>query len=483
MSPEQAQGKKVDTRSDIFSFGAVLYEMLTGRRAFEGESSLSTLSSILRDDVKPMIEVAPDVPPQLEAVILQCLKKNPDDRWQTMHDVQAALAVLKRESDSGSLYTSRFAAPSSAGVVPPSIASPSQMSSPPSLPGSGGNPPTGALPAAASQISASPQSANAKKSNAMILIAAVAVLVIAAVGGGVWFMKQQAAKKAAAEAAAAQAAATPPPPVEVTPPPPADETVTNDSILELVKEKVPTGVILDHIRGANNTKFDLSTPEIIRLSKGGVSQTIFDQMRNPKRPPVVAPVVAKQAAPAPVAAPVKPVVPATPAPAPVAEPTPAPVAVAPPPPPTPPPPPVPQTTAVMVPDATPFQMILAADIPAEIEIGASVKFTLPEDFKVNGMTILQKGAVVTGEISETGKKKKFLGIGGGNKLSFTLSKVVGPRGVTMNIRALSARRADGATQRQVDTGKNGASKTVAAVRGTEYIGYVDGTQTVNVPNK
>src|SRR5665213_3425763 len=104
MSPEQAQGKKVDTRSDIFSFGAVFYEMLTGRRAFEGESSLSTLSSILRDDVRPMIEVAPDVPPQLEAVIQQCLRKMPDDRWQTMREVQAALSVLKRESDSGSLY-------------------------------------------------------------------------------------------------------------------------------------------------------------------------------------------------------------------------------------------------------------------------------------------------------------------------------------------------------------------------------------------
>ncbi len=69
MSPEQAQGKKVDTRSDIFSFGAVLYEMATGVRAFEGESSLSTLSAILRDEALPMSEVAPDVPPQLEDVI------------------------------------------------------------------------------------------------------------------------------------------------------------------------------------------------------------------------------------------------------------------------------------------------------------------------------------------------------------------------------------------------------------------------------
>ena len=66
MSPEQAQGKKVDTRSDIFSFGVVLYEMVTGARAFEGDSTLSTLSAILRDEVRPMAEFAPEAPPQIE---------------------------------------------------------------------------------------------------------------------------------------------------------------------------------------------------------------------------------------------------------------------------------------------------------------------------------------------------------------------------------------------------------------------------------
>lgn len=484
MSPEQAQGKKVDPRSDIFSFGAVLYEMLTGRRAFEGESSLSTLSAILRDDVKPMVEVAPDVPPQLEAVILQCLKKNPDERWQTMHDVQNALAVLKRESDSGSLYTSRFATPSMTGGVPPV---PSRTGSPASIPpvsmGPASAPPAVTPPG--SQVPAATAPAGTKKSNTMLLIAAAAVIVIAAAGGGVWFMNQQAAKKAAADAAAAaaQAAATPPPPVDATPAPPPEDVVTNDSILELVKEKVPSGIILDHIRNANKTKFDFSTAEIIRLAKGGVSQLIIDQMRNPKRAPVAAPVVARQVAPVAVPVAVKPVVPATPAPAPVAAPTPAPVAAAPPPPPTPAPPPKPQFTPVTVPDATPFSMVLAADIPVEIELGTPVKFTLPEDLKVSGMTVLQKGAVVTGEISETRKKKKFLGIGGGNKLSFTISKAVGPRGLMLNIRALSARRADGATQRQVETGKSGGNKTIAAAQGTEYIGYIDGTQTVNVPIK
>src|SRR5215471_2114910 len=108
MSPEQAQGKKVDTRTDIFSFGVVLYEMLTGRHAFEGDSAVSTLSSILRDEVKPMTEVVPDVPPQLDTVIQRCMRKNPDERWQTMTEVRTALSALKRESDTGALYTSRI---------------------------------------------------------------------------------------------------------------------------------------------------------------------------------------------------------------------------------------------------------------------------------------------------------------------------------------------------------------------------------------
>lgn len=133
----------------------------------------------------------------------------------------------------------------------------------------------------------------------------------------------------------------------------------------------------------------------------------------------------------------------------------------------------------MVPDAIPFRILLAADIPLDVELGAPVKFTIAEDFKVGGMVVLPKGMGVNGEISETSKRKKFLGIGGGAKLSFTLSKAFGTGGVELNVRALSARRADGATQRQVDIGKGG--KNVAAIQGTEYIGYVDGTQTVNVP--
>src|SRR6266849_2514234 len=82
MSPEQAEGKEIDARSDIFSFGAVLYEMVTGKRAFHGDSKLSTLSAILKEDPKPVSSIVTDVPRDLEKIISQCVRKDPDRRFQ-----------------------------------------------------------------------------------------------------------------------------------------------------------------------------------------------------------------------------------------------------------------------------------------------------------------------------------------------------------------------------------------------------------------
>jgi serine/threonine-protein kinase len=87
MSPEQAEGKPLDARSDIFSFGAVLYEMLSGTRAFAGHSVAHVLSAVLRDD-PPRLQQAPLA---LERMVRRCLSKNPADRFQTMHEVKASL--------------------------------------------------------------------------------------------------------------------------------------------------------------------------------------------------------------------------------------------------------------------------------------------------------------------------------------------------------------------------------------------------------
>ncbi len=83
MSPEQVEGKELDGRSDIFSFGAVLYEMLTGQRAFPGKSQLSVASAILEKEPEPISTLQPMTPPALERAVKRCLAKDPDDRWQT----------------------------------------------------------------------------------------------------------------------------------------------------------------------------------------------------------------------------------------------------------------------------------------------------------------------------------------------------------------------------------------------------------------
>src|ERR1700745_3864308 len=91
MSPEQVEGKEVDGRSDIFSLGAVLYEMLTGNKAFEGRSQLSVASAILEKEPAPISAVKPMTPPGLDHAIKKCLAKLPDERWQSASDLASEL--------------------------------------------------------------------------------------------------------------------------------------------------------------------------------------------------------------------------------------------------------------------------------------------------------------------------------------------------------------------------------------------------------
>jgi eukaryotic-like serine/threonine-protein kinase len=109
MSPEQIEGKEADARSDIFAFGAVLYEMATGKRAFEGKSQISVASSILEKDPEPISAAKPMTPPAFEHVVRTCLQKNPEERYQTAHDIKLELKWI---GEGGSSLA--------AAVVPPS---------------------------------------------------------------------------------------------------------------------------------------------------------------------------------------------------------------------------------------------------------------------------------------------------------------------------------------------------------------------------
>ncbi len=165
MSPEQAQGKKVDTRSDIFSFGVVLYEMVTGARAFQGDSALTTLSAILRDEAPPVAEYAPEAPPQMEMVIRRCLRKQPDDRWQTMQDVLMALSALKHESDSGMLYRARL---TETGAVRTS---------------------TGAVPTSTGGVKIAQTERKAEPGPVLVGVVGGTLALVAALGGSIWWAR------------------------------------------------------------------------------------------------------------------------------------------------------------------------------------------------------------------------------------------------------------------------------------------------------
>ena len=115
MSPEQAEGRKLDARADIFSFGTVLYEMTTGQRPFTGDSSLSVLTRILNEDPKPPADINASIPPELEKTILRCLRKDPGRRYQTMADLKVA-----RGPRGGNRFQARGAAvdPCAVAVAP-----------------------------------------------------------------------------------------------------------------------------------------------------------------------------------------------------------------------------------------------------------------------------------------------------------------------------------------------------------------------------
>ena len=385
MSPEQAEGKRVTARSDIFSFGAVLYEMLTGRCAFRGGSPISTLSAVLRDDIRPIVELSPDVPFELESIVETCLKKDPDQRFQSMREIQEALAPLKRRYDPGATH----------------------------------DVPTMRTPRAPGTLrGVAPAPVNPRPSKVLAVGIAAGLLALAAAAGGYWWNRSA---PPAAHVPSTTATRLP-----------ADGTLNNDSIVEMVEAKVAPDVIVSQIR-ASKTNFNMSAAEVIRLSKAGVPAAVIETMRNPSAEP------ATGASPAAAAN-------------------------------------APVNTPVVLGDALPIRLTLAEDIPNDAAEGDPVRFKVAHDVRVEDTVVIARGATATGAIVDAAKKR-ILGIGA--KVTFRLERVDAVDGQQVTIRATEVRHRDGSSKRPVNTSAR-KSKGVAAAAGGDYMGYVDGANTVTV---
>ncbi len=370
MSPEQASGGKLDARSDIFSFGAVFYEMLTGRPAFRGTSPVSTLSAVLRDDVQPVVQLKPGVPLELEQIVLRCLMKDPDQRFQSMQELNASLAALRRHSDSDA-----FDSPPTVRTVAPGVTS-------------GG----------------------ARRSWAAVAIGVLVALVLIAAAGGYWWMGRK---------------TSPAPPVRSQTPShaarstPADGVLTNDRIIDMVQASVTPSLIESQIR-TSKTNFDLSASEVIRLSKAGVPPDVIEVMRNPSAPPP------------------------------------------------------PSMVPFILTDGLPVRLIVAADSPADAAQEEELRFRVARDVRTGGSVVIASGAPAIGSIVDGAKKKMIVF---GSKMTFRLETVAAVDGKKIAIRATPAPGHDGISKRAV-TSPGKKPKDLAAVAGTEYLGYVDGGQTV-----
>jgi serine/threonine protein kinase len=415
MSPEQAEGLKVDARSDIFSFGAVLYEMVTGKRAFDGDSGVSILSAVLRDEVKPIREIAPEVPAELDNLIARCLRKNTAERWQSMSEVAAALNGMRGRLDAAPAPAVVTSAPSGRGSVTASDSEP--RTSPP-------------------------------KSNrriALLLGAGAALLAATAIAGTWWQMHRQPA------VLPAQAAS-------ITPPAASSVPATEQPV-------------------APQTAAPASAPETPPETAATTQPDAANQMAAAAPPPPSTPVLSLTNKAEPIAPP--PVVTSKPRTNPQFVGPPLARAAAGPAPRVPAPP---QSVAITLTDGLPFRIALLEDVPIDAEVGKVVHFRVMEDLQGGPVTVIAKGAIVTGSLASLGGKRNFFGER--SKARFRLISAVSVDDGKINVRATPKAKNDSGETRPFATPGESShdlkDKNLIAAGGTEYVAYIAGEQTVSV---
>ena len=414
MSPEQAEGKLVDARSDIFTYGGVVYEMLAGKAPFTAGSQIATLTAILRDEPAAL---PASVPADLVAVVTKCLRKDPAARYQSMEEVRAEVARIKAAHDSGILAATVAPTPSSIQLPPP---------------------------------------APAKKSAGIGW--ALGGFAVVAGGLAIFLWPQMFPPRVEKPEPEEVAVAAQQPP----PPPQLPDVLTNDSVIEMVKAKLPDRFIVSQLRTAK-THFDLSTAELIRLGKGGVSEAVVAVMRDPK---AVVPTPAVIAAPLAVAPPkmTEPVPTTTGT---TTTPSTAPATVAPP------VKPEPARATAMLADGTRIRIMVDENVPRAPGATAPVKLSVSENVLLNGRVVIPAGAPVTATLSVVPGRKL---LGKGPRVLLHLESIRTADGRQMRIRS---RVAGGSSEARRPIEASGLSsgtvpEGVLVTKGTEIYCYLDG---------
>ena len=377
MSPEQAQAAHIDARSDIFSLGSVLYEMLTACKAFPGDSPLLILTAILRDEPRPIAEIAPTVPAQLVAIIHRALRKDPAQRWQSMQEMHDDLAALKQRLDSGI---------QPAPVLP--------LLKPRNVPTS------------------------------ILAIAALCLLL-----AGYWWWTAHTASRPGVPPPAAAKSATP----EVKPSALSAAILDNNAVLEMVRANVPVDIIIGQIR-SSQTRFNLTTSEVIRLVKGGVTQPVIQAMRDPSAATAAVPKPGDPGAPTP---------------------------------------PVTGSRMVQILGGAPLHITLTEDVSADCQPGQPLHFRTAQDFVVGGVVVIPAGAPVSGVVVDAPRRKFLVHT---TRPTFRLTDVTTPDGTRLKVRATPGRLGEARKDPPLDPIGGSKGKDSIASAGSRFIAYFDGDQ-------